>query len=113
MSIWQEQLPNDAWLVGVEGRLDQSQNPQLEENLTGLLNDGHQRLIVDLTGATYINSGGLRSRVSAWRKARQQEGDLVLCGLNPRLQEIFSMVGFDKVFQIYPTCDLAQQAIEN
>ena len=113
MSIWQEQLSNGAWLVGVEGRLDQSQNPQLEENLTTLLDDGHHRLIVDLTAATYINSGGLRSLVSAWRKARQQEGDLVLCGLNPRLQEIFSMVGFDKVFQIYPTCDLARQAIHD
>lgn len=113
MTIWQRELSKDTWLVGAEGRLDQSQNPQLEERLTQLLNDGNQRLIVDLTGATYINSGGLRSLVSAWRKARQQEGNLVLCGLNPRLQEIFSMVGFDKVFEIYPTCDIAQQAIEN
>lgn len=113
MSIWQEELSNDTWLVSVQGRLDQSQNPQLEEKLTDLLDDGHQRLIVDLTEATYINSGGLRCLVSAWRKARRQEGDLVLCGLNPRLQEIFSMVGFDKVFQIYPTCDLAEQAIQS
>lgn len=113
MTIWQQELSNNTWLIGVDGRLDQSQNPQLEENLTNLLNDGHQHLIVDLTEATYINSGGLRSLVSAWRKARQQEGNLVLCGLNPRLQEIFSMVGFDKVFHIYPTCALAQQAIEN
>lgn len=113
MSIWQEELSNDTWLVSVQGRLDQSQNPQLEEKLTDLLDDGHQRLIVDLTEATYINSGGLRCLVSAWRKARRQEGDLVLCGLNPRLQEIFFMVGFDKVFQIYPTCDLAEQAIQS
>ncbi|HEX6384531.1 MAG TPA: STAS domain-containing protein [Anaerolineae bacterium] len=113
MSIWQEELSNDTWLVSVQGRLDQSQNPQLEEKLTDLLDDGHQRLIVDLTEATYINSGGLRCLVSAWRKARRQEGDLVLCGLNPRLQEIFSMVGFDKVFQIYSTCDLAEQAIQS
>lgn len=112
MTIWQQQLPHDVWLVGVRGRLDQSLNMQLEENLTGLLDGGRNHLIVDLSEVSYINSGGLRCLVSAWRKARQQSGNLVLCGLNARLQEIFSMVGFDKVFQIYPTCEAAQQAMQ-
>jgi anti-sigma B factor antagonist len=111
MTIWQQQLLHDVWVVGVRGRLDQSLNMQLEENLTGLLDGGRNHLIVDLGEVSYINSGGLRCLVSAWRKARQQSGNLVLCGLNARLQEIFSMVGFDKVFQIYPTCEAAQQAM--
>lgn len=112
MSVWQQPLPENRWLVGVRGRLDHSQSPRLEEHLTKLLQDGHHHLIVDLTETTYINSGGLRCLVSAWRKARQEDGNLVLCGLNDRLQEIFTMVGFDKVFQIYPTRVDAQQAAQ-
>lgn len=110
MSIRQQALPDGTWLVRVYGRLDQSLNPQLEKTLSNLLEEGNNRFIVDLREATYINSGGLRCLVSAWRKARQREGNLVLCGLNTRLHEIFAMVGFDKVFQIYPTCDAARQA---
>lgn len=104
MTISQKATRDGAWMVSANGRLDQTLTPQLEETLEHLLQEGNYHLIVNLSEATYINSGGLRCLVTAWRQARQQGGDLVLCGLNARLQEIFSMVGFDKVFQIYPRC---------
>jgi anti-sigma B factor antagonist len=103
MTIRQQSLPGDLWLVTVNGRLDQNITPALEETLNELLNTGHHRLIIDLSEATYINSGGLRCLVAAWRKARQQGGDVYLCGLRARVAEVFSMVGFDKVFSVYPT----------
>ncbi len=105
MSVWQEQIPqSETWLIGVNGRLDQGLNPKLEDTLNELLDGGHHHLVVDLTQATYINSGGLRCLVSAWRRAKADGGTLTLCGLNERLQEIFSMVGFDKVFEIRHDC---------
>lgn len=104
MSISHTEMEQDVWMVTANGRLDQTQTPQLELTLNDLLEQGRHALVVNLGEVTYINSGGLRCLVSAWRRARQQGGDLVLCGLNARLQEIFTMVGFDKVFQIYPDC---------
>ena len=112
MSI-QQQKSGPIHLVSVDGRLDQDQTPQLESTLNTLLATGHDKLLVDLSGTIYINSGGLRTLVSAWRKARQQGGNLVLSGLNVRLQEIFHMVGFDKVFQIYVDAATAQKAVTN
>ncbi len=112
MTISNTALANTTWLIQVSGRLDQSQTKELEIQLNQLLQQNPTQLIVDLTHVTYINSGGLRTLVSAWRKARQQKGNLTLCGLNHRLQEIFNMVGFDKVFQIYPTHTDAQNAIK-
>ena len=109
--IWQEAVAGDIWVVGVNGRLDQTLNPILEQHLVSLLDDGQTQFIVDLTGTNYINSGGLRTLVAGWRKARQQNGNLVLCGLNGRLQEIFGMVGFDQLFQIYPTQQIALAAL--
>ena len=110
MKIWQEEAADGVWIVGVDGRLDQALNPTLEQHLTTLLEGGQCKLIVDLTQANYINSGGLRTLVTGWRKAKQQDGNLVLCGLNGRLQEIFGMVGFDQLFQIYPSQQAAQAA---
>jgi anti-sigma B factor antagonist len=112
MSIWQEQLPQGKWLIGVQGRLDQSQTPELETQLNTLLDNNQYHLVIDLTEVNYVNSGGLRCLVGVWRKAKQQNGDVVLCGLNSRVQEIFAMVGFDKVFQIFPDRHQALQ-IEN
>ncbi len=109
MSVWQEKLNASVWLIGVNGRLDQALNPKLEETLNELLDNGHYHLVVDLTHTTYINSGGLRCLVSAWRRAKASQGSLALCGLNDRLQEIFAMVGFDKVFEIHEGCAEARQ----
>lgn len=109
MSILQQQLPDDISLITLDGRLDQTQTPQLEAELTRLLEeDGRTKFIIDLNQVSYINSGGLRCLVGSWRKARQLEGNLVLCGLSNRLLEIFAMVGFDKVFQIVKDVDEAQ-----
>jgi anti-sigma B factor antagonist len=116
MNIWRRHLNEESsglCLVGVRGRLDHTLTPQLEKELNQLIDEGHTRLIVDLTEVQYINSGGLRCLVSAWRSARQQQGNVTLCGLNNRLQEVFGMVGFDKVFQIFADCNVAQQAMEN
>ncbi|MCP4423312.1 MAG: STAS domain-containing protein [Chloroflexi bacterium] len=111
MSIRQQQF-GKIQLVSVDGRLDQDQTPQLETVLNALLDEGRNVLVVDLTRTNYINSGGLRCLVSVWRKARRQDGNLALCGLNDRLQEVFSMVGFDKVFSIYPDSKTAVKAVK-
>ncbi len=109
MSVSCRKLDDNIWVVSAAGRLDQSLNPELERSLGELLDNGHRCFIVDLSEATYINSGGLRCLVTAWRRAREQGGDLVLYGLNNRLEEIFLLVGFDRVFQIYPSFDDAQK----
>lgn len=103
MTITIEMLEQDATLVVVDGRIDQTQTPQLEQELNQLLGNGRNRLIIDMTGTTYINSGGLRTLVSAWRKARETGGNVVLFGLPQRIADIFAMVGFDKVFRIVNT----------
>lgn len=112
MNIWQEAVGDDIWLVGVNGRLDQSLNPELEQELTALLDSGKNKLVIDMSQTSYINSGGLRTLVTGWRKARQQEGNMVLCGLNGRLLEIFRMVGFDQLFQIFPDRQSAHDSLK-
>lgn len=110
MSISQQELRHNTWLVSVSGRLDQNQTPDLEAQLDALLDQGHNRIIIDLTDVNYINSGGLRCLVTAWRKAKKEGGNVVLTGLRSRVNEVFSMVGFDKVFDIYPNRALAAQS---
>ena len=107
MTIKQLQLSSDLWLVETEGRLDQSQTPQFEKILKQLLARQTPQFIVDLSQATYINSGGLRCLLTGRRLSRKQGGDIVLCGLE-RLSEVFKMVGLDQVLIIYETRDEAR-----
>lgn len=110
MGISYQELGHNTWLVSVSGRLDQNQTPDLETQLNALLDRGHNRIVIDLTEVNYINSGGLRCLVTAWRKAKKEGGNVVLTGLRARVSEVFSMVGFDKVFDVYPSRALAVQS---
>ena len=112
MSIWHEEIGSETWLVGVSGRLDHLQTPELESELLELAGSGDRQMIIDLTEVTYVNSGGLRCLVTIWRKAQQGNGTVVLSGINPSLMELFTTVGFHKVFDIYPTTAEAKQALE-
>jgi anti-sigma B factor antagonist len=111
MSIRNEPLNDEIWLITIGGRLDQSQTDFLQSLLGELIDAGHIQLIVDLTDLSYINSGGLRCLVTGWREANKLGGELILCGLNSRISEVFTTVGFDEVFQIFTTREEAQQHI--
>ena len=105
MGIYSKEIRENIWLVTVSGRLDQRLTPVLEAELSHLLQADKTRLILDLSETSYINSGGLRCLVTAWRKAKQQGGNVLLSRLQARVREVFGMVGFDKVFQIYDTTE--------
>ena len=107
MSISSQKTAHDISLISVTGRLDQSQVADLEKAINEAIQQDEHDIVIDLSNANYINSGGLRCLVTGWRNVKQLQRNLVLCGLNERLQEIFEMVGFDQVFTIYPSQDTA------
>jgi anti-anti-sigma factor len=104
------QLDDEGVVVSLEGRLDSSTSPKLEKTLSTQLEQGRYWLFVDMGAVEYIASGGLKVLVSAWRRAQDHDGNVFLSGLQPRIVEIFEMVGFDMLFEIFPTLDDAVAA---
>jgi len=101
--IAQAQVEGDATRIAPAGRLDTFSVPAFEAALNENLDAGRSRLIVDLADVTYVSSSGLRALLSARRRARAAGGDVVLCGMAPRVREIFEMVGFVSLFSIVPS----------
>lgn len=108
--VWDRALAH-AHLIGAQGRLDHENVPLLERTLLDVIDGGRNWLIVDLSRVTYINSGGLRALVTAWRRVRGEHGNLVVAGLGDKLLDIFRMIGFDRVFQLYTSVEAAQAAL--
>lgn len=101
MKIVQEALAGEVYRVAPEGRLDAVTVPALEAVLTEHLAAGHTRLVLDLSQVSYMSSSGLRALLRSRREAQAAAGDVVLCGLNPRVREIFDMIGFASLFPLY------------
>ena len=103
-------LDDHAAVITPSGRLDSSSSPRLEKSLRMQLQQDTTWLLVDMADVEYIASSGLKVLVSAWRRARDAGGDVVLAGMQPRIIEIFEMVGFDMLFEIYPDLHAALAA---
>jgi len=99
-------------VVEAEGRLDAAAASQLETDLEALLGEGKSKIVVDLSGVSYISSTGLRVLLVAIKRAREDGGDLKLCYLSPRVYDIFRMAGFTNIFPIHGTEEEAARGFE-
>ncbi len=91
------------WQITPEGRLDAATAPDFEAALNRLLDKGNIWIVVDMSQVSYIASRGLKTLVSAWRKAGDAGGNLVLSGMTKRVSQVFETVGFSHIFDNYLT----------
>ena len=85
-------------VVALEGRLDTTTAPQLEEELKNSL-DGVTELVLDLGALEYISSAGLRVLLSAYKTIRGQ-GSMKITNANELVQEVFEVTGFSDFLPI-------------
>lgn len=100
-----------VWVVCPEGRLDSMTSPPFEAALQRQLEIGHTCLLVDMSRVNYISSSGLKALVSAWRQAKEIGGTMSIVEMQPRVLEVFDMVGFERIFNVFPTLEDAMAAI--
>ena len=91
-------------VVSVEGDLDLSTAPRLKWMLVDALEIGHRRLVIDLSGATFMDSTALGVLVAIWRKLESGERLIVVC-TRPDVLKIFEYAGMDGAFAIFSTLD--------
>ena len=88
----------DALVVTLEGRLDTTTAPRLEEALKVSL-DGVTDLTLDLEKLEYLSSAGLRVLLAA-QKTMNKQGTMTVTNVNETIQEIFEVTGFTDILTI-------------
>ena len=102
MDVREEQV-GGITLLQVTGRLDSTTSPALGERLSGILDAGAARLLVDFSQLEYISSAGFRILLQAAKRADQNAAKLVLCGLSAKVRQLFDIGGFLDLFSITST----------
>ena len=89
---------NSKLNVALEGRLDTTTSPELEELLKASL-DGVTELTMDFKDLEYISSAGLRVMLYA-QKIMGQQGEMKVVHVNEGVMEIFEVTGFSDILTI-------------
>jgi len=101
------ELRGEIWVITPSGRLDSARSPMLEMTFGSHLSSSHFNLIVNMADVAYISSSGLKVLMSAFKKARGKGGKIALAALTPRVAEVFHISGFETLFEISATIQIA------
>jgi anti-sigma B factor antagonist len=94
------QIGADAFVVSAAGELDLASVGPLERELDQVIGRGARRVIVDLTGVTFIDSVSLGVLVREAKRLRTNGGACVLVADDPRILRVFEITGLDRIFVI-------------
>jgi anti-sigma B factor antagonist len=100
-------LTGDIPVFHLNGRLDMTTSPLLEERLKPLLTEPGQKLVFDCAELTYISSAGLRVFFSTMRHLTAEKGGVVFARLSPPVADLFRLAGLEDLFLISPTLEEA------
>jgi len=90
----------DCTVVDVEGFLDAYTVAELEETFNRLIKEKKFKLIVNLAKLDYISSAGLGTFMGVIDEIRDNDGDIVLINLSPKIYKVFDLLGFSELFEI-------------
>ncbi len=103
---------NQISIIKVGGYIDTTTSSELERALDSLLKQGRFFLIVDLGNVDYISSAGWGIFISEIKSIRENGGDLKLVRMVPDVYEIFELLEFHHILDVYDSVDEAINKFE-
>ena len=102
-AIEDRRVRDGVHVVAVTGEIDLFTAPEFKQRMARPIDDGVKRLVVDLTGTTFIDSSSLGVLIGAHRKLKQRNGSLVVVCDNDTIVKTFRITGLDGVFTLVPS----------
>jgi anti-sigma B factor antagonist len=94
-------------VLTLKGDIDLYITPTVTASLNAMIEKKPERVVVDLSSVTYIDSAGLAAFIRAMQKIEAYGGKFSLAGLQETVHSIFESSRLDQVFQIFPDVDTA------
>jgi anti-sigma B factor antagonist len=84
----------------LDGRIDTDNSAYFQKHVHKLVQAGFMRLIFNCAGLNYVSSTGIGSFTSFLKMLKPKGGDLVLLEIQPKVNEVFQLLGFSQFFVI-------------
>ena len=78
-----------------------SEAEKLKEMVSSKINEGRNKIVVDLSACEFVDSTFLGVLVSTLRKVTKLEGDLRIVGFKPAVKAMFELTRLFRVFETY------------
>ncbi|NDJ25345.1 anti-sigma factor antagonist [Nostoc sp. B(2019)] len=87
------------------GILDGIRGNQLRQEVSEIIKNGSDILLIDLKDVKFVDSSGLGALVSAMQMVRKAESKLFVCSVNDQVKMLFELTKLDRIFQTFADQD--------
>ena len=105
--VLRQDRPN---VMPLEGDIDLHVSPAVSESLNAMIKKKPERIVIDLSRVTYIDSAGIAVLILAMQEVEAYGGKFFLAGMQETLRSIFETSRLERVFRIFPDVDAALAA---
>jgi stage II sporulation protein AA (anti-sigma F factor antagonist) len=113
INIRDSRLSSDVKVVELSGKLTAEVVPDLEGALSSASDAQQPQVVLNFSGVSHISSAILRVLLNTLKQFRERSGKLVLCNLNPHVEQVLKLAGFDQFFIICPDEKAAVEDMPN
>ena len=99
-----------ANVLAIEGDIDLHISPAITESLNAMISKKPDRIVIDLSRATYIDSAGIAALILAMKEVKAYGGKFFLSGVQETIRSILETSRLDRIFWIFPDVDAALAA---
>jgi anti-sigma B factor antagonist len=97
----QTQIAGDVFIFLCNGRIVFGDEVAVFRERVGNALRGTQKIVVNLEGVDYVDSGGLGILVGLLVSARNRGGELKLVSPNQRIKDLLRRTSLDNIFRVY------------
>lgn len=98
--------PEPLALLSLRGTIETTNASTLEDAIERIFRDNCYKIVVDLSGVTYISSAGWGIFISEIKRVRRESGDIKLAAMRPEVREVFDLLEFNNILR--PFADKAK-----
>lgn len=99
---------DEVEVVALSGDIDGSNAPAVQEQIMPLVHP-ECRILLDMSGVSYMSSAGLRMLLSTYRQISRQSGRIALVGLAEEIKDTMAVTGF---LDFFTTCDTIEEGVK-
>ena len=96
---------NDCLLIVLAGYIDTYNSNFFQKRIQKAIETGFIKLIFHCGSLNYVSSTGIGSFTSFLKAVKPRGGDLVLLDVQPKVYEVFQLLGFAQFFNIKSSMD--------
>lgn len=113
MSLTLEQRKQgDVTIIEAKGRITIGEGDvHLRSTIKNLVEQGHKKMILDLSAVKYMDSAGVGELVSTYTSVKNGGGKLILVGVTGKILDLLQITQLLQVFEVYAKMDEALKEV--